>query len=1483
MGTPGLVADGGSGGRTRHITTPSSTHLDAACSTHARPIPASALEPPPPAKRRAVATSTTMHADRESVPPKLVTTRRAHPEGHYEISAPLRAFLEKRCARGELNADQARKLKTLRRLDDRPSVTFGPAHVLCIDSPAQAGISPSYPSGGARLPPPRPATPIVRMSGNASSASATEDTSNVEGWSSLSDFSVFDLHSSSDESDCPSLKSRSSESDGDCDLQLSDLHSGPSSGSHQAPSLPVEPVQVSTPSVAAAARPPFSEARIICGRHGPRSLPAKTSAFDMRSPSMWGNPFREGSDSSSAREAYRYWWHHQSTVQEVCSHFALARSVSWRGHEVARSAARLLGIETFARAVKAGNRLAFGADCSDAQHCHTLELRRMVLDRAAEMVAESSEPSASPGTQDQPRRYLIVFSGDNTLTARLAAQIKAKDITAIVDEFDIVNDGVKQDVLSPEVQQGILRDVFARVYSAIFIAIPCSSYSIVSGRKLRSKLLPRGMNVPKRWRAYLRKHNRLTDFGLLLAEVCQSLDVPWAVENPADRGRPGPARWARFADWGSLWDQPKAQELMSAGGKRFLVPLCMLGSPFQKYLEVMVSPMLIAVAEQLFGGLACTHAKHADVAMGKNDRGQSKAASSATYPVGFNVLLARLLTTLFVQGAPAPRSSKTFSSSPGQLHVGSSRPHAIDGDAPEFQRVHRAAPAGSLRTLEPELDSVLLDEALPYTNEPRRTDPEDPPPRPSVVPGPFTTAQLIPEGVVPEVLAFGEKMRGLLDRASRGTHGWRHARDLRPDTLVYEEHEALHPCGHGFAWQRVDPSEPLTSDSLWAAVLPSSWPDDPPHPDAKFAIDTRAFRELAEAEGLTDLQLVSWVSHGFPGVGLPNAAVLNACHVGALKEVSALMERDGRDVEHGFCSEPSLFPTIWPMITDPCNIVVQNGKPRLTIDKTMWTSGRAHLPSYNMLIDLAEQARRSGRLTLPRVSEFARAIAILRSPLTVFARLAQPACPVQLLIRKSDLFAFFRMHKKQRLHVRESGRVLKKFNHDWCCNFGERDAPDHTCRSGDALDFFCRSELRRLDVQYPTAVPQLRAWLDHRRARRAQAGDASHRADVVWDVLYFMCIYVDDEGLAAFDDKLFDAVGSPIIHLLTDNKGVQSRVHRTRVDFYAEVCDKIAIKIGFIKPDDKKEGPGLDLVFLGIFLDLDVQRRLLPQQKATNYSALIRICLKGRRTMPNGRVVIDVALFNSLIHRLLHASDVIPLGKQHLFYCRRDLKAARDVVISKGRSLYSVIISAAAQTELEWWLYRLSNLDLTGLPLASRLEFPGASSDTHLIRYSDAARELPPSTRVSGAGAWWILRRTFYYIAFVFTPDELRKYSINVLEAHARDVGGMVALDKAKQLGFSITHTTAYVDNTTAEAVAENGRTSTEMLNSLNTRRLRNLQERGVHESNERVASIDNDVADLISRGRVQEALRFAREAGLACEECQVPSAYRALPSPSSQ
>ena len=206
--------------------------------------------------------------------------------------------------------------------------------------------------------------------------------------------------------------------------------------------------------------------------------------------------------------------------------------------------------------------------------------------------------------------------------------------------------------------------------------------------------------------------------------------------------------------------------------------------------------------------------------------------------------------------------------------------------------------------------------------------------------------------------------------------------------------------------------------------------------------------------------------------------------------------------------------------------------------------------------------------------------------------------------------------------------------------------------------------------------------------------------------------------------------------------------------------------------------------------------------------------------------------------------------------------------------------------ELQWWQAQLDKPEQAGLPLATRYSFPGASSENVLVTYSDASREdeaAEGEVVQSGAGAWCVMRGIFYYVHWRWTRLEIKRHSINVLEAHARDAAGWVFLDKAREIGCPITHKLAYVDNTAAENVAESGRATTEMLNELNLRRLQQLRGRSIYEANERVTSVDNDVADLLSRGDIKEALRFPQDCDMSCVELEVQSAYRDLPPISDQ
>ena len=1377
--------------------------------------------------------------------PALMTAKHAHPE-QYRIVAkdvPMMAFLKRKQGQGTLTEVQSKKLKQLLRAKD---VTFDiSGNVSVTDNGSQENHQ-------AKSVARRPATPTL--------ATGVVDTARED-----FNFSDFERTSADvSDSSAPSLRSMSDSSD--YEEQVINMKEKAKRSAVNARKL----------------------GSITCCKAEGRDCPKKVPMIDIRRPSIWSNPFFMKSESDRARvcAAFTAWQKRgTATVNGICKEFDTPRAAHWKGPEVAATADRIEGVKTLASVVKRGHRLALGCACPAGKQCHGWTWKAVINATAEEMAQqESNLRPSSPAEAPRVNEYLIIFAGSSKIKGRMAEQIKTRDPTAVITEYDIENDRVGQNVLDPHVQQRIIKGLYERRFKAVYVGTPCSSYSIVRGVQIRSKKYPRGLQAAlKDWGAYLRKHNNLADFSAFVLEACMELDIPWLLENPACRRLKGPAHWEEFADWGTLWDQPRIKALIDAGCKLHLVPMCMLGLDYQKYVHILASPLCEQAAATAFDSLVCNHKSHKDRAVGKDERGNSKAASTATYPIGYNVLAARILVgdkpAVARNAGAVSKSPQVLGSTVGQLHVGSNRPHAVDGDAEQFQRADRWAAAGSLRCLEPELNEVLLNEALPRANQPRETEWEDPPPRPVTVPGPFTTKQLFPKGMVERVVRFVHQVGQCLDRAARGSEGWRAARALRPAPEIFTEEEALNPCGFGFAWRRVDPSSPLIDESVWEAVLPSSWPDDPPRPEAKRTINSAAFEQLAEACGFTDKQLRSWNLHGYPGVEMPNVAVLTPPHVGALKQAAAYEERNQRDVDAGFCSQCIPFPEIWPLITDPCNIVVQNGKPRLTIDKTMWISGRVEIPPYNAMIDLVQQSESAGRLTLVRVRDVARAAAILMSPLKMFRPL-KPHPQVKLMEAKWDAEAFFRMHSKQRSHVRASGRIFRSgVNVDWCCNFGERDAPDHTTRESDGCILFCRTEMLRLDAEYPTKAPELQMWLDHRRKlRKGHATDEQ----ILWDVLFWACCYVDDGHCQAFDDLLFRKDGSPLMIQHVSSSGVVTLVQQRRFDLYIEACVTLFEKVGHSCPLDKRDSGEL-LIYLGILVDLQVQRRILPRIKAIAYAELAKRCKAGRRTMPNGLAMTEFSVLNSLIHRLLHASDVIPLGRQHLFHLRQLLKQVREIKISHSRALPGVIISSLGDTELEWWIHQLDHAGDVGLPLASRYSFPGVSSESHLIRYSDASRELDQPIEKSGGGAWCVLRDVFYFHVVKWTKVELEQHSINVLEAHERDVAGRVFLRQARKLGLPITHTTAYIDNSAAEAIAESGRASTAVLNELNRRRLQYLLEQKVFETNERITSIDNDVADLLSRDKVKEALRFPQECGLECVQLMEEPSERKLPPLMSQ
>ena len=414
---------------------------------------------------------------------------------------------------------------------------------------------------------------------------------------------------------------------------------------------------------------------------------------------------------------------------------------------------------------------------------------------------------------------------------------------------------------------------------------------------------------------------------------------------------------------------------------------------------------------------------------------------------------------------------------------------------------------------------------------------------------------------------------------------------------------------------------------------------------------------------------------------------------------------------------------------------------------------------------------------------------------------------------------------------------------------------DHTCRASDWLCFQVRVELRRLDDEYPTKAAQAVSWLAMRAGLADSHGDKKGGRDFVWSVLFFFFYFVDDAGLAAINDLLFRSDGTPWIVLETQRDGSVTRRQMRRAELYFRAAMNIVRLCGHDTPLKKQVSMRRLLELLGIDVDLDLQKRLLSREKRRTYGEHLRTVRDESTALASGAFSAEHAAFKSLVHKLLSASEVIPLGRQHLYYVRKALRAPNNL---RG---HKVVYGIEARAELEWWAAQLQLSHEHGLPLASRWDFP-CSSESTIVHYGDASREeLKPEE--SGYGAWAVVRGVFVYVEGRWSEWEIAHFSINVLETLIKDAATFTFAAYARSLGCAVTHSMAYVDNTTAENVAEYGRTTADALHALNLRRQQRLVAEGIHQASERVASVDNDVADLLSRGDIEGALRFPRSAEL--------------------
>ena len=784
--------------------------------------------------------------------------------------------------------------------------------------------------------------------------------------------------------------------------------------------------------------------------------------------------------------------------------------------------------------------------------------------------------------------------------------------------------------------------------------------------------------------------------------------------------------------------------------------------------------------------------------------------------------------------------------------VGSARPHAPEPEAAEARSASHAAANKSLRRTEPELESVLLDERLADVNVPPQTEWFDVEPEVDV-PGPLSTDELIPRAAQHKVAAHLRRVQACYERAGRSAHGWRAARDLRPEPLEMAEDEAMHPAGRGWSWVRK-------AGGLWHPLTRSRWPDDPPESDLNMGAVLRA----AEADtarfgegdrGFPDRYVLACMAHGYPAPELERAVVLGYPHVGALKSMDGLHKCLAKDRKQGGDGEAlpwtehgGATPQVWPMRADPINVVWRNGKPRITIDKSMELSMR--FGAYNSAVVLEE----FNPVEMVRIEQLCRAIAIFLS------------AGVGVRMWSFDLEAYFRKTGKQRADWWKSGYVLPDgYGFDKRVQFGQREAPVLTSRQSNFLVWAMCRELRAFDHAHQPRDAQLLAW---RLLRTMLAAAESAEGRAVFEnpisALHFIMMYVDDVGGSTVDDLLYNAEGAPyymrndaeldrLVPCSGDDAGA---VHARRPDAHYHLAVTTIEAFGHGSAKGKGVRPALSMDLLGVHIDVEGYRRMLTDDKCRVYGAAVRRALAAPLIAGGGRKA-PYAEFNSMVHKLLHAASTVVLGRQHLHHC---MAARRTVNRLQGKF---VLLHAPQIAELQWWLAQFDCPTRHCLPMASRVDFPDADSSGTVVSYSDAAREIA-SPHLSGYGAWTVLRGTFYYVAGLWDPSELASYSINVLELAAENMGTFPFIARARELGIEVTHSLDFVDNTAAEYSADRGSAHAAGMQELVRRRFDALDAMGIYSAVERITSVDNEWADALSRGeeRVQDVLRMARALG---------------------
>ena len=154
------------------------------------------------------------------------------------------------------------------------------------------------------------------------------------------------------------------------------------------------------------------------------------------------------------------------------------------------------------------------------------------------------------------------------------------------------------------------------------------------------------------------------------------------------------------------------------------------------------------------------------------------------------------------------------------------------------------------------------------------------------------------------------------------------------------------------------------------------------------------------------------------------------------------------------------------------------------------------------------------------------------------------------------------------------------------------------------------------------------------------------------------------------DDVPLDSAGLPVHGVWDAARGcmrvcdaaVEGAVPLRRPEAHFWLALSVIERFGHNAAAGKGVPPCLQMDLLGVRVDVAADQRRLTSDKCKRYSASVREVLGAPRTS-SGALRAPRSAFNSLVHRLLHSSAVVVLGRQHVHHtCGSNIEVKAPVL-----------------------------------------------------------------------------------------------------------------------------------------------------------------------------------------------------------------------------